>query len=85
MAKKYSTGAVIADAGNIKKHKTGNWRTMKPVKIPEKCINCGRCWMYCPDNAINENFEINYDYCKGCGICAKECPVKAIRMEREEK
>ena len=34
--------------------------------------------MYCPDRAINEEVEVDLDYCKGCGICANECPKKAI-------
>jgi pyruvate ferredoxin oxidoreductase delta subunit len=38
-----------------------------------------------PDAAINEELEVDLEYCKGCGICANECPKKAIKMEREEK
>lgn len=85
MSQKITTGAVIHEPGSSAKNKTGNWRTLKPVKDNSKCTKCGLCWMFCPDNAINEKLEINYDYCKGCGICAKECPLKAIKMEQEEK
>ena len=86
---KISVGAVIEEPGSTIKNKTGGWRSFKPVIDQKKCIKCGTCWKFCPDNAVRKNekgeFEINYDYCKGCGICAKECPVKAIKMVKEEK
>ncbi len=78
-------GARITKPGSSIENKTGSWRVMKPVKDDSKCKNCGRCWMFCPEMAIDENFNINYDYCKGCGICAKECPFGAIVMAKENK
>lgn len=65
--------------------KTGSWRVFKPVVNRELCNACGICAMYCPDNAISEDLEVDLDFCKGCGICAHECPKKAIEMVREEK
>ena len=67
---------------------TGDWRTFKPVRDPEKCTRCLLCPMICPDSAITwnkttEDIEFNYDFCKGCGICAHECPAEAIEMVRE--
>lgn len=67
---------------------TGDWRTFKPVRDPEKCTRCLLCPMICPDSAITwnkatEDIEFNYDFCKGCGICAHECPAEAIKMVRE--
>ncbi len=67
---------------------TGDWRTFKPVRDPEKCTKCLLCPMICPDSAINwnktsEDIEFDYRFCKGCGICANECPSNAIKMERE--
>lgn len=83
---KITVGAVIEEPGSSTANKTGNWRTgKKPVRDPKKCIKCMRCWWVCPDNAIDENIETNYDFCKGCGICAKECPVKCIDMVEETK
>jgi len=85
---KFNIGAVITEPGSSTQNKTGSWRSLKPVVEKEKCIKCGRCWQFCPDNAINMGKEgafVNYDYCKGCGICAMECPVKCIKMEKEEK
>jgi pyruvate ferredoxin oxidoreductase delta subunit len=86
-------GDVIEGGGTARQFKTGDWRSERPVHIPEKCINCLLCWIYCPDSAVivkdGKMIGFNYDYCKGCGICAHECPVKvkAIKMipEREAK
>lgn len=64
------------------------WRTFKPVINFEKCVNCMRCFLVCPDGVIDkseENLKIDYDYCKGCGVCAYECKLDAIVMEKEEK
>lgn len=67
--------------------KTGSWRVFRPKLDEDKCIKCWRCWIFCPETAIDRNEVpcIDYDYCKGCGVCATECPVDAISMEREEK
>ncbi|MCX6710414.1 MAG: 4Fe-4S binding protein [Candidatus Woesearchaeota archaeon] len=80
-----TVGAVVEKPGSTVANKTGNWRSMRPIKDPKVCIKCGRCWVFCPENAISPDIETNYDYCKGCGICAEECPVKAIKMEKEKK
>lgn len=82
---KFTVGAVITKPGSTIKYKTGKWREFKPVRDAKKCIHCGFCWMFCPENAITEKFDANLDYCKGCGICAQECPVKCIKMVKEEK
>lgn len=86
-------GMVILEAGSALKIKTGSWRTFKPIWIPDNCIHCLLCWLYCPDNAVKvedgKRGEFDYDYCKGCGICALECPGKkgnkAIVMQEEVK
>lgn len=82
---KITTGAIIREPGSTIKNKTFGWRAFKPVIDYNKCTKCMLCWLYCPDNAIDEKIKVDYDYCKGCGICAKECPVKAINMVEEEK
>ena len=70
------------------KYKTGNWKTKKPIVDKSKCIHCGICVVYCPENCIMmKNGKVNHpdlEYCKGCGICAKVCPVKCIKMVKEE-
>ena len=82
-------GGVIVEPGNSDTYETGSWRTYKPIHDKEKCINCLRCWVLCPDSAIlvedAKVTGIEYKHCKGCGICASECPdkVKAIKMVQE--
>ena len=43
---------LIIGGGTAKEFKTGDWRSKRPVFIPEKCINCLTCWIYCPDSAV---------------------------------
>jgi 2-oxoacid:acceptor oxidoreductase gamma subunit (pyruvate/2-ketoisovalerate family)/2-oxoacid:acceptor oxidoreductase delta subunit (pyruvate/2-ketoisovalerate family) len=63
--------------------KTGTWRMKTPVVTHEKCTDCGRCWIICPEGTVSkEGQKIDLEYCKGCGVCAKECPVYAIEMVR---
>ena len=82
-------GGNIYKAGNAREFKTGDWRSVKPVWIEEKCKQCGLCFPVCPDNAIPvrkdslKRTDYNYDYCKGCGVCAKVCPFAAIEMKEE--
>lgn len=84
-------GGKVVEAGNSDKYNTGGWRTYRPVHVKERCINCLRCWMLCPDSAIlvKDGKIVGYDYnhCKGCGICARECPPKchAIEMKLESE
>lgn len=91
--KELSLGAVIPEAGNADSYNTGSWRTFKPRKIDENCIQCLFCWIYCPDSSIvveNEKMTgFDYEHCKGCGVCENVCPgkkgKKAIVMEEEGK
>jgi len=67
--------------------KTGKWRTQHPVLAEEKCVKCGKCFMFCPVGAIkrrDDRYHIDLEYCKGCGVCSHECPAKAIQMIGEE-
>ncbi len=63
--------------------KTGSWRTFKPKIDMATCKKCGNCVLYCPDNCIDRDLNVDYDYCKGCGICANECPCGFIAMKSE--
>ena len=87
-ANELSIGGNIYTAGNARNFKTGDWRSLKPVFIEEKCKQCGLCYPVCPDDSIPVNCEgkredFDYDYCKGCGVCAKVCPFGAIEMREE--
>jgi pyruvate ferredoxin oxidoreductase delta subunit len=81
-------GTVMPDAGNAEDFKTGDWRSMKPVWIEEKCKHCMLCWVVCPDNSIIvENGKMtgfDYDHCKGCGVCTKQCHFKALDFVPED-
>ncbi len=91
-SKQIPIGGKIVEAGNSKEFKTGSWKAKMPIWDKEKCINCMKCSVFCPEMAIKtkkvkdgkkEKVEIaNFDmnFCKGCGICAEECLVKAIKM-----
>lgn len=83
---KESETALIYPPGLSLSNLTGSWRDVKPLLDKDKCNRCGLCWIYCPDIAVSheDDYEINYQYCKGCGICAEECPTKAIVMVRED-
>lgn len=82
-------GCVITDPGNSKSHYTGSWKSFYPLLAKERCIQCGICWILCPDAAYTQDAEGFYisdlDYCKGCGICAQECPTGAISMLQEKE
>lgn len=72
-------------AGNLIDVSSG-MRTFRPVINHEKCKNCLRCFLVCPDGTIDksgEQLQIDYDYCKGCGVCARECKFDAITMIKE--
>jgi len=74
-------------SGLSKLYKTGSWRTTKPIKKNiGKCTKCDLCWIFCPEGVIkrpktnNEDYTIDYDYCKGCGICTEVCPTGVFEI-----
>ncbi|MFB0558553.1 MAG: 4Fe-4S binding protein [Candidatus Bathyarchaeia archaeon] len=64
-----------------------NWRIVRPEIDEDKCVKCGLCSQYCPEEAVtldeNRKPQIDMRFCKGCGICANECPQEAIEMVKE--
>lgn len=66
---------------------TGDWKFEEPVVDPETCVECGRCYVFCPTKTIVREEEAGYyrvesAWCKGCGICIEVCPIDAIEMRR---
>lgn len=83
-------GGTIPYPGNAGLFKTGDWRSMKPIWLQEKCKQCLLCYPVCPDTSIlvaedGTRLDFDYDHCKGCGICARVCPFKAIDFIEESK
>lgn len=82
-------GCIITEPGNSSQYKTGDWRSQYPVLDKERCIQCGICYLFCPEGCITQDeekyFVADLFYCKGCGICARECPMNAIKMLEESK
>ena len=88
--KEITLGGTIENPGNASDFPTGDWRSMKPVWIPEKCTQCLLCYPVCPDTAIlvdsstSKRVDFDYDHCKGCGVCFKVCPFGAIDFIEED-
>lgn len=84
---RHPLGLAGLEPGNSVLVKTGNWRTLRPVRDSEKCNSCLICFIFCPEGAIEvkdgQMVGIDYDHCKGCGICAAECGRKALSMVEE--
>ena len=80
-------GGDIYEAGNARGFKTGDWRSVKPIYLSEKCKQCGLCFPVCPEDSIpvkdSKRTDFDFDSCKGCGVCANVCPFKAIEMKEE--
>lgn len=88
--KETTPGGIIEQPGNSAMFLTGDWRSMRPIWIEEKCKQCMLCVPVCPDMALMVNEEgkftgIDYDYCKGCGVCTKVCPFHAYDFVEEGK
>ena len=82
---KMTIGGDIYEAGNAREFKTGDWRSMRPEFLSDKCKQCGLCFAVCPIPVGKDlkRSDFNFDYCKGCGVCAKVCPFGAIAMKEE--
>ena len=82
-------GGEIYEGGTAALVNTGDWRTMIPTFIEEKCKHCMLCIPYCPDSSIpvenGKRLDFDFKHCKGCGICFEVCPFEAITYGRGEK
>lgn len=76
----------------------GDKHISKAKIIEEKCIKCGTCLKFCPNDAIitersslNEKNKcgevipvLNDKKCIGCSVCEQKCPTGAIIMEEKD-
>lgn len=65
-----------AKAGKLEMHSD-----VKPNVNADKCIACGLCMEFCPEDAIsmqNRKAFINHDKCIGCASCIAVCPNRCI-------
>lgn len=54
-----------------------------PAIKAKKCVACGICLKWCPQEAIslmNEKAQINDDKCVGCGQCLTVCRYDAVKF-----
>ncbi len=77
---------VIREPASALKNNTGTWRVFRPTIDTDRCVRCGKCWVFCPEGAIHvdddgDNIRIDYNHCKGCGICGNLC--RFITAKRE--
>ena len=76
-------GSVIPITEDFKNNE--DWRFERPVWDTQKCVRCGVCYLSCPDGAIFQNkdgdYEADLQYCKGCGICIMQCVTGCITLE----
>lgn len=61
-----------------------------PLFLQEKCIQCGQCFITCPDMVFQfapgiykgrkmmVNQGLDYHHCKGCLRCVEICPTNAL-------
>lgn len=82
-----TAGGIVYGGGNSVSVRTGDWRTVAPVFVADKCTHCLLCFPVCPDSSIpveaGKRLDFDYDHCKGCGICAAVCPFGAITFGEE--
>ncbi len=85
--KDMTVGAVWYEPGGSKKVKTGSWGIYHIHHDMEKCINCQRCFLTCPDFAIIREQQpdgtwkvmgVDNFHCKACRCCVEVCPKGAL-------
>ncbi|RLG85217.1 MAG: hypothetical protein DRO18_06100, partial [Thermoprotei archaeon] len=84
-----SDGKVIVRGSRvIGKGRNAQERAITALKLLirwSKCVRCGSCELWCPQNAIslsNGRPKISNDKCIGCGICIEVCPISEIYVEK---
>ncbi|MFZ4062405.1 MAG: 4Fe-4S binding protein [Polynucleobacter sp.] len=64
---------------------TVDWDLENPID-PEMCTRCGACIDVCPENAIDDSFQIDLDKCQSHRACVTACAsIGAIAFDRVER
>lgn len=64
---------------------TIDWELQNPID-PEMCTRCGACVAVCPENAIDDGFQIDLNRCKSHRACVSACAsIGAINFSRTER
>jgi uncharacterized Fe-S center protein len=77
-------GAALKNLGMGLASRKGKMRqhsSVKPFIKEKKCIMCGECIKWCPEDAISEQnnkAHINHEKCIGCGECLTVCNYDAV-------
>ncbi|NVM01259.1 MAG: 2-oxoacid:acceptor oxidoreductase family protein [Candidatus Helarchaeota archaeon] len=88
--KDLDTGAIWYIPGGSEKVKTGEWGPYDIKHDIEKCINCQRCFLTCPDLSIIREKQsdgtwkvvgVDKIHCKSCRNCVEVCPKGALTAE----
>ncbi|MFX1297088.1 MAG: 2-oxoacid:acceptor oxidoreductase family protein [Promethearchaeota archaeon] len=91
--KDMTVGAVWYEPGGSKKVKTGSWGIYHIHYDMEKCINCQRCFLTCPDFAIIREQQsdgswkvmgVDNFHCKSCRCCVEICPTQALTAHEKK-
>lgn len=85
--KDLETGAIWYIPGGSEKVRTGDWGPYEIEHDIDKCINCQRCFLTCPDLSIIREQQpdgtwkvvgVDKEHCKSCRNCVEVCPKQAL-------
>ncbi len=60
------------------------WQSSNPIQL-DLCTRCGACIDACPENAIDESFQIDMQSCQSHQECEKACgAIGAIQFQKKD-